>query len=452
LPERQQTMNATVAWSYQLLDSNMQRALRRLGVLPGRFSIDAAAAVLSAHGHTCTGSEALDVLAALIDKSLLLRAETAITTRPLFRMLETVRAFAARELAAGDDLDDATEGLTRYCTSEATRAFDGLVGPSQAEWLHRVHEDLENYRGALTWLVDRDRAVEASDIAWGLTFFWLIRGQAAEGLRWYEAALKLPCLTPAAEAGALTGAALMWFSQGELGRARAALVRALAFPLATSGMDAVVRAEAEDVAGRVELGRGDLQAAHDWFARAIVSFHALALPWGAGNALIGMAAVPLDADDDHTAEQLLDQATSLLRQAAPWFLARALFVRAILAVRRGAPAEALVFVRQSLTHIRDLHDKYAFVHAAVPLAAAAALKGDDAWAARVLGARDVVAERTGAKIVIKPVHDLSEQVEHEVHERLGSERWKRAYAAGRQVSIDSLLNDIDHALSSGAPA
>jgi len=446
LPERQQTMDATVAWSYQLLDADTQRALRRLGALPGRFSMDAAAAVLSADRQAVTASEALHVIASLIDKSLLLRAETAVATRPLYRMLETVRAYAARELAETADLDDATEGLALYCAGEAARAFKGLVGDSQAEWLNRVHEDLENYRGALTWLIARGRAAEAADIAWGLAFFWLIRGQSAEGLSWYEATLNLPCLPPTAESRALTGAALMWFAQGELGRARAALTRALSLLPPAGGTDAVVRAEARDVSARVEVGLGDLTAAHDWFVSAIEDFNAQALPWGSGNALIGMSAIAIETGDDQQAERLLDEATSMLGQAGPWFLARALFVRAILAVRRRASDEAFAFVRQSLTHIRDLHDKYAFVHAVVPLAAAAALKGDDPWAARILGARKVVTERTGARIVIKPVKDMSEQVERDVRGRLGPDRWVLAHAAGRQTSIDSLLREIDNTL------
>ena len=78
LPERQQTINATVAWSYQLLDPNEQRAFRRLGALPGRFPIQAAAAVLAGgEGFSVTSDEALRAAAALIDRSLLLRAKTS---------------------------------------------------------------------------------------------------------------------------------------------------------------------------------------------------------------------------------------------------------------------------------------------------------------------------------------------------------------------------------------
>jgi len=103
-------------------------------------------------------------------------------------------------------------------------------------------------------------------------------------------------------------------------------------------------------------------------------------------------------------------------------------------------------VRDGLTHIRDLQDKFAFVYPLVPLATAAVLKGDHAWAARILGARDAVGESTGATVVTKSVHDLQEQAEREARARLGPERWAVAYAAGRTTSIDALLNDIDGVL------
>jgi hypothetical protein len=139
----------------------------------------------------------------------------------------------------------------------------------------------------------------------------------------------------------------------------------------------------------------------------------------------------------------------LLRQAGPWFLTWALYVRAIVAVRRGNADEAIALVRESLTCIRDLQDKYAFAYTLVPLVAAAVLKGDDAWAARILGARDAVSERTGATVVLKLVHDLQVQSEREVRARLGPDRWAGAYAAGRGTSFDALLKHIDHVLRAG---
>jgi tetratricopeptide (TPR) repeat protein len=371
-----------------------------------------------------------------------------VPTCPLYQMLETVRAYAALELAAAGERDDAIEGLVRYTLAEAALAGDGLFGPAQVEWLDRVREDLENYRGALGWLIAHGRATEASSIAWSLQYFWVIRGHAAEGLRWYEQILALPSLPPAAESRALVGAATMLYAQGELAPARARLTRAMVVVEAAADKD--VGVQAENVLGHVELATGNLGAAGDRFAKAVEGFRALGMSWGSGHATSALAWVALSTSDSALTERLLDEATVALREAGPWFLMLTLYVRAVLAVRQGSLDEALEWVRQSLTRIRDLNDKFAFVYALVPLAAVAALKGDDAWAARILGARDAVTERTGAAIVDKSVHDLTEQAGREVRARLGPDRWAQAYAVGRRSSIDALLKDVNRALGQTA--
>lgn len=442
LPQRQQTMSTTIAWSYQLLGQDEQHAFRRLGVLPGRFPIEAAAAVMTGGASSpASGDMAFVAVADLMDKSLLQRLETPVARRPLYRMLETVRAYAALELTAMGERDDALEGLARYCTTEASLAADGLIGPAQVEWLNRVRDDLDNYRGALTWLIERGRAAEAAGIAWGLMFFWLIRGRAAEGLQWYERILNLPALPPAAESKAVVGAAVMSYTVGDREHARARIVRALT--LARGAGDMAVIAHAENLLGHIEHTTGNIDAASDLFARSVERFRMLAIPWGAGNALIGMAGIALARGDAHRAECLLDEATSVLRHAGPWFLNLPLYIRAILAVRRGDPDAAIAYVRESLACSRRLHDKFAFVYALVPLAAAAAQMGDHGWTARILGARDAVTERTGTTVADNSVRDLRERAERSSRARLGPGRWARAYAAGRSASIDSLLKDID---------
>jgi predicted ATPase/DNA-binding XRE family transcriptional regulator len=446
LPQRQQTMNATVAWSYQLLSPGEQRAFRCFGALPGRFSIDAAAAVLAGpEASSAPSDQVLSAVAGLIDKSLLLRSETPVAARPMYEMLETVRAYAVLELAGSGERDGVLQALARYCTCEASLAAEGLVGPAQAEWLDRVRDDLENYRCALRWLIERGRPAEASDIAWGLKYFWLIRGHAAEGLQWCQETLNLPSLPPVAELRALEGAAVLSYTQGELERASTGVNRALG--LAHGDMNAVLWAD--DLSARVEHARGNLKAARDRFTVAVKGFRSLGIPWASGNALSGMASVALATGDDAEAERLLDEAMPILRQAGPWFLTWALYVRAIVAVRRGHADRAIALVRESLTCIRDLQDKYAFAYTLVPLVAAAVLKGDDLWAARILGARDAVSERTGATVVLKLVHDLQVQSERQVRAHLGPDRWAGAYAAGRRTSFDELLKEIDRVAREG---
>jgi predicted ATPase/DNA-binding XRE family transcriptional regulator len=447
LPERQQTTKATVAWSYQLLGPEEQRAFRRLGILPGLFAIDAAKAVLGGDEDVPYGDvEALRLVGGLIDKSLLQRSETSGVARsPLYLMLDTMRAYATQELDALGERDDALEGLTHYCVSVASLAAVGLVGPGQIQWLDRVREDLESYRVALTSLIERGRLTEAVRIAWGLLWFWIIRGHAVEGLHWYEEILRRPSLPPAVESRALMGAAGMRYWQGDLDRARTDLARAWALSQGSGDTDAAVYAVY--ILGYVEVTAGNLDAAHDWLARALKAFQAQASPWGAGAALTGLAWVALAAGDRGEAERLLDEAVPALQDSGPWFLLPVGYLRAILAVRRGHEDDAIALVRDNLTRIRELKDQSSFVYTTVPLAAAAALKGDDAWVARIIGARDAVTDRTGATAVGDTVRDLRECAERDARARLGAERWDRAYAAGRRSSIEALLHDIDRARS-----
>jgi hypothetical protein len=430
-------MSSTVAWSYQLLRPEEQQAFRRFGALPGRFPLDAAAAVLGG------AADALRVAAALAEKSLLYQLEGRVAARPLYQMLETVRAFAALELDSTGERGDALEGLARYCSRESRGAEEGLVGPSQIEWLDRIRDDLHNYRTALAWLIDQRLSVEAADIAWRLMFFWLIRGHSAEGLRWYQSILNLPNLPSAAASRMLVGTAVMSHTRGDLDQARSAATRALT--IARDARDTIVVVHAELLLGHIEQASGNSDKANVLLARSVDGFKAVAMPWGVGNALIGMASAALAARDIQKAEGLLDKATSVLRRAGPWFLNLPLYIRAIAAVQRGDADAAITFVHESLVCSRKVRDRFAFVYALVPLAAAAGLQGNDALAAKALGARDAITERTGATVSSNSVRELRDRVEQQAQARLGSTKWARAYETGRTASIDSLLDDIENA-------
>jgi predicted ATPase/DNA-binding XRE family transcriptional regulator len=441
LPERQHTMNATVAWSYQLLEPHERHVFRRLGVLPSRFPIEAAAAVVAGRTPSITSDDVLGVIAALIDKSLLLRAETATPARPLYQMLETVRAYAALELTAAGERDDALEGLVRYCTTEAAAAAGGLTGPAQVRWLHRVRDDLESHRSVLTWLLEHGRAADAAVITSALVFFWLMRGHAAEGAWWFDQVLSVPSLPPEIESNALAGSALMSYMQGELERSRATIARGLA--LAQELDNTRLIASGETMLGHIEHASGNLAAARDRFGRGVAAYRTLAMPWGVGTALSGLAGAWLADGNAEEAERLLDEAASILEDAGPWFLLPGRCFRAVLALQRGNADEAIALMRHSLADIRELHDEYAFVYALLPLAAAATMKGDDLLAARLLGARDAVAERMGVTVAVAMIHNLRERIQRATLARLDPTRWGRAYAAGRKTSIDSLLKDLD---------
>lgn len=449
LPARQQTMNATIAWSYQLLAAGEQHALRRFGVLAGPFPIEAAAAVQTDDGVAPAPLEhARRTVAGLVERSVLQCVESSRSTRPLYRMLETVRAYAAGALT-DSERDLAMEGLVRYCLAATAAAEDQLTGHQQHQWLDRVRDDLESFRSALAWLIQHNRYPEACDIVWRLLFFWLIRGHALEGLRWYDQLSTAEPLPASSRAAALAGAGVMLYAQGELDQSRRACERSLALCDSTT---TVAGAVAEVMLGHVERSSGNVPGARARFSAAVARFDKLGLAWGIGNAVAGLAWSALAAGDLDTSERFLDEAAAPLSDAGPWSSLIVLYVRAALAVRRNQPEEAIAYARDSLARIHALQDRFAFLYALAPLAAAAELTGDDAWAARIVGIRDAATERTGARAVDESMRHLWERVERDARARIGHRRWTREYEIGRCASMESLLKEVDERCQRGSVA
>ena len=442
LPERQQTMNATVAWSCQLLGPAEREAFQRLGVLPGPFSIEAAAAVLAGRLASSESTDfAIAVVADLIDKSLIQRADHHGTGRPLYRMLETVRAFAAAELAMSGERDDAMEGLARHYAAEVSQAALGLVGPDQVEWLDRVRDELDVYRGLLTWLLEEHRPAEAAHVACQLMFFWIIRGHSIEGLDWYEQIIASPTVPEDAEGRAAFAASVTAYAQGNLRGARDLLERAR--PLARGAGDDWTATQIENLMGHVDRAEGRLDDARAEFLRALAGFRSVGRPGATITSLGGLAWVALAAGAVDEAERWLDEADEIGRATGPWFSMLPLYLRAVIAARRGDADRAIALTRANLVHATAVHERFVVVHALVPFAAAAALKGDDAWAAGILGARESVIEQSGSRVTDPSVIDLCDRAERDVRARMGDASWTRAFEAGRRMTVCALIDEID---------
>jgi non-specific serine/threonine protein kinase len=203
---RQQTLVATVEWSYDLLDSGERPLFNRLGVFAGSFSLDAAEAVCGAPDAGCRLSEdgeidgrhlsaktSLDVLSRLlrlVDKSLVL-AEEGTDGVVRYRLLETLRQFARDRLSSQDDaLDIHRRHATHYVTL-VDEAEPNLVGANQGEWLDRLEAEHDDLRAALRWVLD-NRVAEPDQtlhLAGALWRFWFVRGYLGGGLRWLEEAI-----------------------------------------------------------------------------------------------------------------------------------------------------------------------------------------------------------------------------------------------------------------------
>jgi tetratricopeptide (TPR) repeat protein len=182
---RQQTLRAAIEWSYALLSEPEQAMLRRLGIFAGSFTLEAVAAV--ATGAPVEESDVFDVLAGLVDKSLVVSLAGAGENR--YRLLESTRAFALEKLAAG-----CYAALARRLCEHMTKVFEQATRTRPttptADWLDLYAADLDNLRVAVSWSLDLD-----GDPALGVTLagyaggLWGDLSLLQERRRWLELAL-----------------------------------------------------------------------------------------------------------------------------------------------------------------------------------------------------------------------------------------------------------------------
>jgi predicted ATPase/class 3 adenylate cyclase len=215
LPLRQQTMRATIAWSYDLLDDDDKRLFRRFGVFARGAALEAVEAIAGA---------TLDRVESLVDKSLLVYEDTGDAAR--FSMLETLREFAVAEL---EKSGEAERLRAEHAAWYVARAEEASSDPArQRHWLGWLDTEHDNLRGALVWALQDGNADLALRLSGALAWMWRLRGQGLEGRRALDDALALPGGASGPRARALLGAALLRRDFGDLREGRVFVEQALA--------------------------------------------------------------------------------------------------------------------------------------------------------------------------------------------------------------------------------
>ena len=150
---RQGTMQATLDWSYNLLNQEEQRLFRRLALFRGGFTLGAAEYVGGDDDSNATG--ALDIIARLVDKSLVILEDRA-RSAGRYRLLEPVREYALDRLTAEGELEATAARHAGHFFRFGAAVRDGLRGREQALWIQRIEDDLENVRACFEWAVVHD--------------------------------------------------------------------------------------------------------------------------------------------------------------------------------------------------------------------------------------------------------------------------------------------------------
>ncbi|MDG6103719.1 hypothetical protein Daura_24630 [Dactylosporangium aurantiacum] len=362
---RHRTLRGAVDWSYELLDADERALFDRLGVFPADFDFDAVRAV-----HGPGGEAALTVLPRLVDKSLV----TVVGGEPRrFRLLETLRAYAAERLAAGGGEPAARARHAAHYLAFAGRAADGLRHAGQRDWFRRAAAEQPNLRAALAYRV----GTGDTDAAWrcvaDLERFWDLAGQRREAHEWIQRILELgdPAPTPAAVAGLAAAAALL-----HPGDARTALDLAERAARLARGQDRPTRAVAARAVGMCAMWiRPDAArpALHD----ALAGFDD---PWDRALTMQGL--VPISPALSEALQWGRDSVTLFQRAGDQVYAANTLFMMAQRAMSAGiADEDVRGWLARSRAMAEAAGSEADVAHAGVGLANLAWVRGEDADAA-----------------------------------------------------------------------
>jgi len=353
LPERQQTLRAAIAWSYDLLHAGEQALFRRLGVFAGGVALAAVEAVCGVGGDL--EGDALAWLTGLVDKSLLQRAEGP-GGEPRVGMLETLREYARERLVAHGELEATERAHAAYYLALAERAEPELTGPGQAVWLARLEREHDNLRAALRWSREGGEVEVGLRLAGALWRFWYTRGHISEGRRWLE-----PLLDDRREAvstvraRALNGAGNLAWVHGDYARARTAHEKSLTLRRALRDTQGIAMALGN--LGLVAKATGDLAQARRLLQESLALWRELGDTWGIALALSNLGLVIQNQGDDGLAEALYTESLALRQQRGDTAgIALSLDNLGNLAYMQGNLARAKTLHEESLTLKREVGD------------------------------------------------------------------------------------------------
>jgi predicted ATPase/transcriptional regulator with XRE-family HTH domain len=445
LPERQQRLRDTVAWSYDLLEEGEKTLFRRLAVFAGDFSFAAAEDVC---GPETDGpeEEVLETLSSLVDNSLLVPRAGASAEEPRFAMLETIREYAAERLRSSGETEEMGRAHALYylALAEATQP-ERLVHTQREWWWTRLEEEHDDLRAALHWAVHSREEETAARLALALWRFWSAR-HLGEGCRWLEAVVSLGGTVGQERRRAflLLVAGILETRHGDYDRAAEldgeslALYRELGHRRSTHGPLREL--------GVVAYHRGDYDLAVRLSEQALAITREFGNAPGSGLVVCNLADALRARGDLEQARTLLGESLSSLRQQEQQLpvvnaLVNTLARLGSIECEKGEAARAGHFYGESLELMwRYVGRAYETVACLEGLARVAAMQGRPGRAARLLGTSAALREEMGTPLtpIIRADHASASET---AREALGEEAFEAAWAEGHEMPFEQSITD-----------
>jgi len=487
-PLRQQTLRATLDWSFALLPTGARQLLAHLAVFDGGWTLDAIRVVCA--DSDASGGEAdgrlLDDLTALVEQNFV-RQDLTPTDESRFTMSETVHEYAWERLGASGA--DATRrrhaAFFLALAEEAEPALWG--GPMQGLWLARLTCEGDNLRAALAWFHTHVGASGLRLVA-ALGWFWFIRGHLSEGRRWLDAFLVLPdravdmharamalthlgglrvqageyadAVSPLAESLALLrgigdarGVAFTLFRLGivvrhggDWARARALFEESLALSQGHGEQWGIVRALPLVLLGTALLDRGDYQEGATLLEESLALGYALRDVVGAATALNGLAWAAHYCGDLDRAVVLAEQSLLSFRELGHQYgTSMALNSLAWVALQRNDLDRAARLLRESLTIASARGDRWYITDCLEGLGTVAGERGRPATTALLFGAAEQLREAHDAETPRSPARALYTRALAAARAQMDDAAWAVAWTTGRTRGMEVIPDALREA-------
>jgi predicted ATPase/DNA-binding CsgD family transcriptional regulator len=474
LPARQQTLHASIDWSYQLLEPNERRAFQRVAVFVGGGHLAQVEAVCRESDQADT--VVLDALAALVEHNLVRRGATPDDEVRL-RMLETIREFALEELQASGEAEEIRRRHALMCVDMAETAGPQLYGAGRMPWVSRLLPDFDNFRTALEWLLTHGEADLSCRLAGSLTWWWYPLGRVRTGLDWAERALECAgaCEVPARNK-ALFASGVLAVMCGDLSLARRRLdectlrrqeagdmaglaqaqihlgiVMAMEQPAHARALHeqalAVIRqlddpqstALAFLSSGDRAFAVGELAEARAHFEESLALFRQTGDSLMAAQALNKLGDLARGCDDYARAAALYAESLALMRRhegdsGIPGVLHNLGYV----AHHQGDYRRAFDHFLEAIVLFRVTGDQRGIAECLLGVAAVALARDRPQQAAQLFGAADAALDRAGMSITTSNASDYHRNIEA-LRARLGRVAFAEEWSAGRVMTADQAI-------------
>ncbi len=430
-PTRQQTLAWSVGWSYDLCTRAEQQMWGRLSVFAGGFDLESAHDIC---GEELAPDSVVDVLSALVDKSILIRTEAGGVVR--FRMLDTLRDYGGQQLTNTEhyrSLRGRHRDWYRRLLAEAAAEW---FGPRQIQWTERIVAEMPNLREALDFsLVDSGEG--ALVMAGAMHPVWLARGMLTEGRRWLDRALAVTAREPNGDRiRALYAAATIAGMQGDMVAAKTRVAEARS--LTEQVTDPVVHGLTDLADGYTALVSGEFTRACDLFEDALAASDDPEVR-AASMLLTGWALEFLGELDwaliwhEKALAFAESRGETVYRSYALWSVGVGWW-------RHGQQDRAQQLLTQCLQLTQLVNDPRQAAGCLEALAWMARSRGDPRRAVVLMGAADALGRIAGASAL--PFPDLAafhDECERRARDELGEEAFDAAWCEGNALGLDDAV-------------